>query len=84
MSTDNVNDPINPSHYKSHPIGVEYIQITEHYNFNVGNAIKYLWRAGKKEGVSASEDLQKALWYINREIIKVTGMEVLINASQKD
>lgn len=77
MSTDNVNDPINPSHYKSHPSGVECIQITEHYNFNVGNAIKYLWRAGQKEGVSASEDLQKALWYIDREITRVTSMEVL-------
>ena len=44
-------DPINhPPHYTQHPSGVECITITEHYNFNVGNAIKYLWRAGLKDG----------------------------------
>lgn len=78
MVTDNVN---NPKHYNSHPSGVECITITEHMNFNVGNAIKYLWRAGLKCGaVSAgvperatrseqtTEDLSKAMWYIEREI----------------
>jgi hypothetical protein len=47
---------------------VECIVITEHYNFNVGNAIKYLWRAGLKDGVDPIEDLKKAAWYVNREI----------------
>ena len=62
------NDPVNhPPHYTGHPSGVECIQITEHYNFNVGNAIKYLWRAGLKTQ-SPIEDLRKAAWYINREI----------------
>jgi hypothetical protein len=37
-------------------------------NFNVGNAIKYLWRAGLKDGVDPVEDLKKAAWYVNREI----------------
>jgi len=62
-----VNDPINhPPHYNSHPSGVECIQITEHYNFCIGNAIKYLWRAGLK--ADAIEDLKKARWYLDREI----------------
>lgn len=56
----------NPSHYTSHPSGVECIQITEHFNFNIGNAIKYLWRAGLKG--DAIEDLEKARWYVSREI----------------
>lgn len=59
-------DMINhPPHYISHPSGVECITITEHYNFNVGNAIKYLWRANEKAGI---EDLKKAQWYVAREI----------------
>jgi hypothetical protein len=59
-------DHTNPEHYKSHPSGVECIQITEHMNFNLGNAIKYIWRAGKKG--DALQDLQKARWYLEREI----------------
>lgn len=58
-----------PPHYTSHPSGVETIQITEHMNFCLGNAIKYILRAdlkGKKV-----EDLEKAVWYINREIARV-------------
>lgn len=63
------HDPINhPSHYTSDPSGVECIEITRHRNFNIGNAIKYLWRAGLKDGNSDIQDLQKAAWYINDEI----------------
>jgi hypothetical protein len=64
--TDMVN---HPPHYTSHPSGIETIQITEHMNFCLGNAIKYIIRAdlkGKK-----IEDLEKAVWYINREIERV-------------
>jgi hypothetical protein len=61
--TDNVN---HPSHYTAHPSGVEAIQITEHMNFCLGNAIKYIWRAGLKD--NGIEDLQKAKWYIEREL----------------
>ena len=64
---DNVN---HPKHYTSHKSGVECIQVTEHMNFCIGNAIKYLWRAGLK-GNSQIEDLEKAIWYINREIERV-------------
>jgi hypothetical protein len=63
-----VYDAVNPSHYRSHPSGVECIDITEHYGFNIGNTIKYLWRAGLKG--DAIEDLRKALWYLEREIAK--------------
>ena len=60
---DNVN---NPQHYTSHPSGIEVIQITEHENFCIGNAIKYLLRCDLKG--KAIEDLKKARWYVDREI----------------
>ena len=55
-----------PPHYTSHPSGVECIQVTEHMNFCLGNAVKYIWRADLKG--SGVEDLKKAAWYIEREI----------------
>jgi hypothetical protein len=59
-------DPVSkPKHYNNHPSGIECIEITEHMNFCLGNAIKYIWRADLKNGV---EDLSKAIWYIEREI----------------
>lgn len=58
-----------PPHYTSHPSGVECISITEHMNFCLGNAVKYIWRAGKKG--KAIEDLKKARWYIDREIARL-------------
>ena len=70
MSTSKQHDPVNhPDHYCKHPSGVEAIQVTEHFNFCVGNAIKYLWRAGEKG--KYIEDLKKAKWYIEREINRV-------------
>ncbi len=57
-----------PPHYNAHPSGVECIDIVEPLGFNVGNAIKYLWRAGLKEGADELQDLRKAAWYVNREI----------------
>ena len=69
MTTDNVN---HPSHYKAHPSGIECIQVTEHMNFNLGNAVKYIWRADMKNGL---EDLQKAEWYIKREIRRIKKNE---------
>jgi len=55
-----------PAHYNEHPSGVECIQIVEHMNFCLGNAVKYIWRAGMKN--NAVEDLKKAAFYIAREI----------------
>jgi hypothetical protein len=64
-----MHDPVNhPKHYTSHPSGIECIQITEHMGFNLGNAVKYIWRADLKG--DAIEDLKKAQWYIEREIKK--------------
>ena len=60
---DMVNHPI---HYTSHPSGVECIRITEHMNFNLGNALKYIWRADLKN--DPIENLKKAQFYLNREI----------------
>jgi hypothetical protein len=70
------DDPVNhPRHYTSHPSGVECIQVTEHMTFNVGNAVKYLWRAGLKGVGDVGDrhrftilDLEKARWYVDREI----------------
>lgn len=58
----------NPKHYTEHPSGIECIQVTEHMGFNLGNAIKYIWRCDLKK--DAIEDLKKAKWYIDREISK--------------
>jgi hypothetical protein len=69
-----MTDAINhPPHYKQHPSGIECIQITEHMNFNLGNAIKYIWRAGLKSS-SPVEDLRKAAWYINRELERLSDI----------
>lgn len=62
-----MSDPINPAHYKGHPSGVECVDVAEHFGFNLGNAIKYIWRAGLKSK-DPIEDLKKAAWYLNREI----------------
>jgi hypothetical protein len=62
-----MSDRINhPPHYTAHPSGVECIQVTEHMGFNLGNAVKYIWRCDLK--ADAIEDLEKAIWYIRREI----------------
>jgi len=62
-----LSDQVNhPSHYTNSKSGIECIQVTEHLNFCLGNAIKYIWRSNEKG--NAIEDLQKACWYLNREI----------------
>lgn len=70
-----MEDKVNhPSHYCSDPSGIECIQIAEHRDFLIGNAIKYLWRAGIKKDADKTdkekeiEDLEKAIFYINRRI----------------
>lgn len=69
------HDPVNhPAHYTS--FGAEVIEITEHLNFNRGSAVKYLARAGLKDPATELQDLEKALWYVSREIARVKrGME---------
>jgi hypothetical protein len=70
MSNNKVDEVNNPIHYNKHPSGVECIEITRHMNNNLGNAIKYVWRAGEKgEGVEfAIKDLNKAIFYLKDEI----------------
>lgn len=73
---DTSDDIVNhPSHYADGwSNGAEVIDITEHLNFNRGNAVKYLSRAGKKGGPEKElEDLQKALWYVTREVLRLGG-----------
>ena len=69
-----MSDTVNhPKHYTSHPSGVECIEITEHMNFCLGNAVKYVWRASLKG--KEIEDLRKARWYIDREIQRILNGE---------
>lgn len=62
-----------PDHYNASPSGVEAIDVIEHMPFNVGNAMKYLWRAGHKGKLI--EDLEKAQWYVAREIERLKKHE---------
>lgn len=62
-----------PEHYKSEfyceqcAVPIECITISRHFNFNLGNVIKYVWRAFKKNEFPG-EDLEKAMWYLFDEI----------------
>jgi hypothetical protein len=56
-----------PAHYNAHPSGVECIEIVEHLSYNLGNAVKYVWRAGLKSETPI-DDLKKAAWHVQREI----------------
>lgn len=72
-----VNDPVNhPSHYTSGKVecieGLEAAMSTAEFRgFLRGNAIKYLWRAGKKDDIV--QDLKKAQWYLNRLVEALEG-----------
>jgi len=70
ITVDQVN---HPPHYTTHPSGIEAIQITRHMNFNLGNAIKYIWRAGLKDEQKTIQDLEKAIFYIKDEINRLEG-----------
>lgn len=67
---DNVN---HPPHYNRHPSGIECIEVVQHMGFNLGNALKYIWRCDLKH--DAVEDLHKAIWYIEQEITKRENAE---------
>ena len=60
----------NPTHYGGKDNPLEVINIIEHYQlgFKLGNTIKYILRAGVKSPEKEIEDLEKAAWYLNREI----------------
>jgi len=60
-----------PTHYNSHPSGVECIDIVEHMNFCCGNVFKYLWRMGIKDETPSLRDAKKAQFYMNREVARL-------------
>lgn len=71
-------DSINhPDHYNLLPasctcgLQIECISVVRHMNFNLGNVVKYVWRASYKG--SELEDLKKALWYLQDEIARREG-----------
>ena len=64
-----------PPHYCQHPSGTECIEIAEHFPYNLGNAIKYIWRAGLKDPSDPLTDLKKGLWYIQREVMRLEAMQ---------
>jgi hypothetical protein len=69
-----VKDVVNhPDHYTDG--GIETIDFIEAKNlpYHLGNAVKYISRAGKKDPEKTVEDLKKAVWYINRYISKMEG-----------
>ncbi|HSE45497.1 MAG TPA: DUF3310 domain-containing protein [Gemmatimonadales bacterium] len=76
-----MSDPVNhPPHYTSHPSGIECIAVTEHMTFCLGNAVKYIWRADMKGG---TQDLEKAIWYLQREIERRSAVKAEILASAR-
>ncbi len=62
----------NGSHYRKHPSGVECIKVVAHYNFNVGNIIKYAWRLGEKD--DPIKELDKIIDYANFEKKRIQEM----------
>jgi hypothetical protein len=72
MTEDNLLNPperdaINPTHYKSHPSGIECSDIFQHLSPCLATALKYAWRCGKKD--DPIQELDKALWYLNKELL---------------
>lgn len=70
-----MSDPVNhPRHYNAHPSGVECIAIKRECCSNLGDAIKYLWRCGQKDGAPLRQDVEKAIWYLRDELaFRVSG-----------
>ena len=72
MCREKLHDPVNhPSHYTAYK-GLEVIDLTEQMNFNRGNAVKYICRAGLKDPSTEIQDLEKAVWYLNRELARIS------------
>lgn len=63
-----MSDPVSPEHYQGFSRGAQVIDITEHLNFNRGNVVKYVARAGRKNPKTEIEDLLKARFYLQREL----------------
>lgn len=67
-----MNDNNTPSHYQGSIQSIDLIN-AQNLNFNLGNVVKYVCRAGKKQGETNLKDLNKALDYINYEIKRLKG-----------
>src|ERR1044072_8143265 len=78
-SMDEINHPTN---YTGHPAGVECVDIAELLSFNLGNAMKCIWRAGLKTP-DAIKDLKKAEWYVQREIKRLGKLHGQVDYSEK-
>lgn len=77
---DEGTDAINhPSHYTQYK-GVEVIDICEHLYFCLGNAVKYIARAGFKDPDTETQDLEKGIWYIDRMFTENHELEVNVAA----
>ncbi len=74
-----MNDTIRPDYYKSN--GIEVLDLTDAFdlNFNLGNVVKYVVRAGKKDGEEKEKDLAKAKFYLARELNKTLKQEQQYN-----
>lgn len=72
-----MSTPISPPHYQKHPSGIECIEVTRHMNFNLGNVVKYLWRAEHKD--AHLQDLKKAAWYLADEIRRLEYIATAAN-----
>lgn len=70
-----MKDVYNPDYYKTGKIEVADFIEDKDFNFFLGNVVKYVSRAGKKEGNTAIQDLKKAQWYLNKEISRLGGEE---------
>jgi hypothetical protein len=70
------DDVFHPDHYTNHPSGVECWDVAQHFNFNLGNVFKYVWRAGKKDATleGTLQDLEKGDQYLQHEIERVSGL----------
>lgn len=67
-----IDDPVNhPSHYTDGKIEVIDFIEDKKLGFHLGNAVKYIARAGKKDPTKTVQDLEKAKWYIEREIARL-------------
>jgi hypothetical protein len=76
-----MSDSVNrPAHYNSGKL--EAIEVIEDWNlgFNLGNTVKYISRAGKKDPAKHLEDLKKAAWYLNREISNIEQTKLTTDA----
>jgi hypothetical protein len=75
MEKDHKDSINHPSHYNSGAF--EVIDVIEDWelDFHKGNAIKYIARAGKKDSSKESEDLKKAIWYLNRVVERIEGFK---------